>query len=449
MEKGNRYTAEITGCTTEGAGIARIDGIVVFVPNTLEGETCEIEVLKVKKSFAYARLVSVLKASEERIKSGCEYFPKCGGCSLWHMTYREELRIKETRVRDAIERIGGLSVPINTIIGAEAITCYRNKAQFPAGDGISGFYRSRSHDIVPSDRCLIQSEESDRLRHAVESWQKRFKIPHYDERRRRGLLRHIYVRNGRYKTLLTIVATGKIPHTDELIEEARKACANLGGVVLNINREDTNVILGEKYITLWGDGYSEDEMCNLRFRISPAAFYQVNHAQTEKLYAKATELALSNGAETALDLYCGIGTITLCLAKKLKKVIGVEVIPEAVADAKKNAEINGISNAEFICADAGEAAQKICGHGEKPDVIIVDPPRKGISPEVTDAMVKMEPKSIVYVSCDPATLARDLKELSEKGYTPVSATPVDMFPRTKHVETVVSLVRRNEKRTGQ
>ncbi len=441
MIKGNVYTVEIEGYSSEGAGIARIDGMAVFVPLALRGETCEIKILKVEKSFAYAKLMNVIEKSPHRVESECEYYPKCGGCSLWHMSYEEELRLKEERVASAISRIAGLDIPILPIIGADNIHRYRNKAQFPAGNGCeSGFYRTRSHDIVPSSVCLIQSEVADSLRAAVHSWQKKFGIPSYDEKSGKGVLRHVYVRNGDGGALLCLVVTKKPDHTDELVHAVRAACPSVCGIMLNINRKNTNVILSDEYISLWGERELSDTLCGNTFLISPAAFYQVNHAQTEKLYETAVNLALSGKAESALDLYCGIGTITLVLAKKVAHVIGVEVVPEAIENAKENARRNGIENAEFFCADAGEAAKRLAERGERPDVIVVDPPRKGLSPDVISAIKEMAPKTLVYVSCDPATLARDLKLLCEDGsFEAISAQPVDMFPRTKHCEVVCAL----------
>ncbi len=443
MIKGDVFTVKIENYTSEGAGIARIDGMAVFIPLALRGEVCEIMILKVEKSFAYAKLIRVIEDSSERVESECKYYPKCGGCTMWHMTYDEELAIKEEHVRSCIERIAKSDAPVLPIIGADDIHRYRNKAQFPCGsDFASGFYRPRSHDIVPSEACLIQSEAADAVRRAVHEWQRMYNIPSYDEKSGKGILRHIYVRNGEGGALVCLVVTKNVQNTDELVPLLKSACPDVCGLVLNINKKNTNVILGDKYITVWGRGELSDSLCGNTFEISPAAFYQVNHAQTEKLYDIATSLALSEGAETVIDLYCGIGTITLALARKAKKVIGVEVVPQAIENAKMNAKKNGLANTEFFCADAGEAAKMLASRGERPDAIVVDPPRKGISEDVISAIGEMAPKTLVYVSCDPATLARDIKLLEEKeGYRAISVQPVDMFPRTKHVETVVLLSR--------
>ena len=441
MKKGDLHTVEIAAYTSEGAGIARIDGMAVFIPQALRGETCEIMILKVEKSFAYAKLIRVLKESPARVEPECELYPKCGGCTMWHMSYEEELSVKEEHVRSCIERIAKVDAPVLPIIGADDIHRYRNKAQFPVGGAcVSGFYRPRSHDIVPSENCIIQSELADKVRAVVHEWQKECGISSYDEKNGRGILRHIYVRNGEGGALLTLVVTKEPKNADKLISRITSECPEVCGIVLNINKKNTNVILGDKYRTIFGNGALRDTLCGNEFSISPAAFYQVNHAQTEKLYDIATELALKNGARYILDLYCGIGTITLSLARRAERVIGVEVVPQAIEDAKKNCVLNGIENAEFICADAGEAAEMLANRGEKPDAIVVDPPRKGLAPEVVSEIKKMSPETVVYVSCDHATLARDLKMFEEGGeYKTVSVQPVDMFPRTKHVECVVLL----------
>ncbi len=443
MIKGDIFTVKIEGYTSEGAGIARIDGMAVFIPLALRGEVCEIMILKVEKSFAYAKLIRVIEGSPERVESECEYYPKCGGCTMWHMTYAEEMKVKEEHVRSCIERIAKSSAKILPIIGSDDIHRYRNKAQFPcAHDFSSGFYRPRSHDIVPSETCLIQSEVADSVRAVVHSWQRVCNIPSYDEKSRKGILRHVYVRNGEGGALVCLVVARKPSDTDKLIKMLTAEIPSVCGIVLNINTKNTNVILGDKYINLWGEAELSDSLCGNSFSISPAAFYQVNRKQTEKLYDVAVTLATSDGAETALDLYCGIGTITLALAKKLKKVIGVEVVPQAIENAKENAKKNGLENTEFFCADAGEAAQMLAKRGERPDAIVVDPPRKGLSPDVISAIGKMSPRTLVYVSCDPATLARDIKLFEEnEGYTAVSVQPVDMFPRTKHCEVVCTMRR--------
>jgi len=442
MIKGDVFTVKIDGYTSEGAGIARVDGMAVFVPLAMRGEECEIMILKVEKSFAYAKLIRVIESSPERVESECAHYPKCGGCTMWHMTYSEELRVKEEHVRSCIERIAKSDAPVLPIIGADDICRYRNKAQFPCGGNFeSGFYRTRSHDIVPSGTCLIQSAEADTVRRAVHEWQRMYNVPSYDEKSGQGILRHIYVRNGEGGALLTLIVTKPPRNMDKLTKLLEEECPEVCGVVLNINKKNTNVILGDKYITVSGEGKLYDTLCSNSFSISPAAFYQVNHAQTEKLYNTATTLALSGGAKYILDLYCGIGTITLSLARQAERVIGVEVVPQAIEDAKQNCKLNGITNAEFICADAGEAATLLAKRGEKPDAIVVDPPRKGLSPDVIAQIKKMAPETVVYVSCDPATLARDLKIFCEdNSYSVTSVQPVDMFPRTRHVETVVLLV---------
>ncbi len=447
MQKNEKYTVKIDAYTSEGAGIARIDGMVVFVPCALVGEECEILILKVTKSVAYAKLLNVIKASSERVEPACPLFPKCGGCDLWHMSYEEELKLKEQRVRDALSRIGGLDVPVLPIVPSNKTERYRNKAQFPCGDGeegaVSGFYRSHSHDIVPSANCVIQSELADRVRACVAKWQNEYKISSYNEKTGSGFIRHVYVRSGKGGALLCLIAARRPKNLDKLCELLKKECPEVSGAVLNINSENTNVILGKSFEPLFGKPYVEDSLCGIDFKISPAAFYQVNHDMAERLYEKATDFILKSGAETALDLYCGIGTISLVMAEKLKKVIGVEVVPQAIEDAKVNAVLNGMENTEFICADAGKAAKMLLERGERPDAILVDPPRKGLSEDVIEIIKELAPKTLVYVSCDAATLARDLKILCDGAYKAISATPVDLFPRTRHVECVC-LLEKNE-----
>ncbi len=443
MKKGDIFTVEITGYTSDGAGIARVSGMAVFVPLALCGETCEIMILKVEKSFAFAKLIGVIKESPERRESECKYFPKCGGCDLWHMSYEEELKFKHERVQSVISRIAGLDVKVSPVIGADTLYRYRNKAQFPVNEGKSGFYRPRSHDIVPSSECLIQSEVSDKIRALVHAWQEEHGISSYNERTGKGILRHIYVRSGKGGAILCLVVTKRPDKLQKLWDKLLEECHEVAGLVTNINNKNTNVILGNKYISEFGESSLSDELYGNRFSISPAAFYQVNHDQTEKLYSLTVNLATQNGVESILDLYCGIGTITLALAKRAKRVIGVEIVPQAIEDAKKNAAINGTKNAEFICADATPAAAMLEKRGEKPDAVVVDPPRKGLSAEVIETIKKMSPRTVVYVSCDPATLARDLKIFTENGdYEVMSVQPVDMFPRTKHVECVVQLCRK-------
>jgi len=448
LKKNQVYETEFTGYTSEGLGVARIDGMAVFAPKAIRGERCKVKILKVGKNVAYAKIEEVLTPSEHRVKPQCAYAGLCGGCAFQHMDYEEECSLKAQRVLDALTRIGGMELDGIEILGAKETGSYRNKAQFPVGllDGKAnaGFFRQRSHQVIPVERCGIQSEDADKIRAATVQWMRRYRVPVYDETAHAGLVRHIYVRCG-FKTgqvLACIVANGeKLPKEEKLVEMLRDAVPNLTTVVLSIHKKQGNAVLGDQFRTLWGEGTIEDELCGLRFRLSPRSFYQVNRDQAERLYEKAIALADLDETKTALDLYCGTGTITLCMARYAGSVIGVEIIEAAIRDAKENAERNGIANARFFCADAGEAVKRLAAEGTKPDVIMVDPPRKGISQDVIDAMVEMAPERIVYVSCDPATLARDVKLLEERGYRAVHAEAVDLFPRCAHVESIVLLCR--------
>ena len=445
------HTLEITGYTAEGMGVARLEGRVVFVPGTIRGETWQVQLLKVKTAVAWGRGVKLLLPSPERREPDCPLAGRCGGCQYRHMSYREELEAKGQRVQDALARVGGVSLALPPVLGAEDPLRYRNKVQFPVARekrGLAvGYYRARSHDVLDVEDCLLQPESVTALRRAFKGWMERFQVPAYDEGSRTGLIRHLYVRTNRAgEALCCVVANGKrIPRAPELAEALRQAVPALAGLVLNVNTRDTNVILGPDYRTIWGRDFLEEELCGMTFRLSVPSFFQINRAQTERLYQKALELAGLTGTETVLDLYCGIGTISLALARRAGQVIGAEIVPEAVADAQANARRNGVPNVRFLCGDAGQAAFQLAQEGIRPQVICVDPPRKGLAPEVPEVLASMAPERIVYVSCDPATLARDVKRFAALGYQTVSAQAVDLFPRTQHVETVVLLGRKFEK----
>lgn len=451
MQKNKTYSVEITGLTAEGAGVARIDGQVVFVPGVIPDERCEIRIDHVGRTCAYGSLVRVEKPSEHRVTPECESFGHCGGCVFWHMDYACELEQKKRRVQDALFRIGGVHFPDLQITGSDSVYGYRNKVQFPvqchSGKPVAGFYKAGTHTVIPITDCKIQPETAETIRLAVLSWMEQEHAPAYDERTHTGVVRHIYLRCGvkTGQTLVCLIANcAELPKKKSLVQAIRAAKPDVTGIVVNYNTKKGNVILGDRFETLYGDGYLEDTLLGLTFRLSPAAFYQVNHDQAERLYEKAIEYANFTGCETALDLYCGSGTITLCLAKHVKTVYGVEIVPAAIQDAKENARRNSITNAEFFCADAGQAAIKFAADGIKPDVIVVDPPRKGVSEDVIEAMASMAPSRIVYVSCDPATLARDIARLREKGYEAKKAHCFDLFPRCAHVETVALLEREKQ-----
>lgn len=442
LEKGSVYTAVIDGYSSEGLGIARVNGAVVFVPHAVRGEEIDLRITKVMKTSCAGEIVKIHNPSPERMEPECPYAGKCGGCAYRHLTYPEELWAKRQRVQDALTRIGGLELTVEEILGTKNPEHYRNKSQYPVGaDGSIGFFQARTHKVVPIRRCLIQTEAADRTAQAVGEWMRRYKISAYDETTGKGLVRHVCVRvNRKGESLCCVVVNGnKVPREPELAAYVTAAVPHTVGVLLNSNTRRGNVVLGDKYRTLFGRNYLMDTLCGLEFKLSMPSFYQVNRDQAEVLYGKALEFAGLTGNETVLDLYCGIGTITLCLAKAAKRVIGAEIVPPAIRDAKENALRNHIENAEFFCGDAADIAAKLESDGLRPDVVTVDPPRKGLAPEVIASVAAMGPEKVVYVSCDPATLGRDVKIFREFGYEAKRAAAVDMFPGTAHVETVCLL----------
>lgn len=449
MEKNKIYRAEIIGYSGDGSSIARIRDMVVFVPGGAVGDQCDIRIVKIAKNYAFGRIERIIISSKHRIEPECPHATKCGGCCYWHLDYEEELRAKSKKVQDALQRIGGVKMEPEVVCGSDQIYHYRNKAQYPVGRNdngiITGFYRARSHDIIPMEHCLIQTELADELARCVRNWMETYNVAPYNETTHNGLIRHIYVRTG-FATgqvlLCLITKSAKIPAAGALIAATRKTVPGLCGIVLNVNKKTGNTILGDKYITLWGNNTLEDILCGNRFQISPAAFYQVNRAQAERLYESVLEYANLDQTKTALDLYCGAGTITLALARDAKAVIGTEIIPQAVENARENAVRNHIDNVEFICADAGQTAMLLASQDMHPDVIVVDPPRKGIDQSTINAIGQMTPQRVVYVSCDPATLARDIKLLGEQGYQLKKYKVYDLFPRTFHVETVALLTKK-------
>lgn len=446
IKKNDTAELEITEMTGQGSGIGRLDGMAVFVPMTAVGDIINAKILKVKKNYAFAKVESIIKPSESRIEADCDCYSKCGGCVFRHISYDEELKIKHRRVYDALKRIGKIEdFQMNEIVGCEEPNSYRNKSQIPIGKDkennvIMGFYGSHSHRIVGNGECMLHPKEFDDIVRIVKEWINRYKIDVYDEITHRGLLRHLYLRHGKRsgELMVCMVINGNdMPFKQELIERLTDYSDKIKSIVLNINKDKTNVVLGKKCITVYGNNCITDELCGLRFNISPLSFYQVNRDQTEKLYGIAAEYANLSGKEFLIDLYCGTGTIGLSMAHKAKRVLGIEIIPQAIENAKENAKNNNIENAEFICSDASGAAEKLSKDNVEPDVVIVDPPRKGCDGIVIDSVCKMSPKRVVYVSCDPETLARDLAIFEEKGFKVKEVTPVDMFPRTQHVETVV------------
>lgn len=442
LVKNQIYTAEILGYSSEGLGIARIGGQVVFVHDAIAGEVCDVLVMKVLKNTAFGKAVAWKAVSPHRREPDCPYYRQCGGCAFRHMDYAEELRAKGQRVQDALTRLGGSGVTVEEILGAAEPLHYRNKSQYPvSADGKVGFYRARTHQVTDLSTCLIQKPQADAAASALRRYMAEHHVPGYDEKTGTGLVRHLYVRtNAKGQSLICVVANGeKLPREDALVEAMRQAVRSAVGVVLNVNTRRGNVILGDRYRTLWGQDTLTDTLCGHTFRLSIPSFYQVNREQAEVLYRKAVEYAGLTGAELVLDLYCGAGTITLTMADRAKRVIGAEIVAPAVENARENAAANGVKNAEFFCGDAGDIAAHLAAESLRPDVICVDPPRKGLAPEVIDAMAEMAPKRIVYVSCDPATLGRDVKLLAQRGYQATRAAAVDLFPGTAHVETVCLL----------
>ena len=445
--KNQIYETVISDYTSEGQGVAKIEGCAVFIPNAIFGERVRVRIEKAQKTWAAGKIVEVLERSPHRINRECPVAKLCGGCDFHHMDYAEETRLKAERVRACLNRMGGECLEEMPILAAPTCHGYRNKAQYPVSShknrAFAGFFRAGTHQVIENDRCLILPEEMDRVKNMVIDHMNRFRIPAYDETAHTGLVRHIYVRRGAVseQVLVCLAVNGrKLPHAPELIENL-KTIPGFTTLVLSVNTKKGNVVLGDEFITLYGPGTIEDTLCGLIFRLSPRSFYQVNHHQAQRLYRAAIEQAAITKEDTVLDLYCGVGTITLAMAGAAGKVIGVEVVPQAVEDARENAKRNGIENAEFFCGDAGQAALELEMQGIKADVVVVDPPRKGLNADTIEALSRFAPRRIVYVSCDPATLARDVALLKERGYVLKNAMAADLFPRCAHVESILCLVR--------
>lgn len=452
MKKDEIVTVTIEDMSSEGLGVGRSDGLTLFVKDTVIGDTAEVKIMKMKKTYGYARLIRLIRPGKDRIPAPCPVAKQCGGCQIQAMSYEAQLRFKENKVRGNLQRIGKFdNPPMEPIIGMQEPFRYRNKAQFPVGRDrnghlIAGFYAGRTHTIVESRDCLLGDKVNEKILNLVLEHMETHGISPYDETTGQGLVRHIMTRTG-FQTgqiMVCIVVNGdSLPVGDALAAELAQI-PGMTSITLNINKENTNVILGKKIITLWGQDYIEDMIGSVRFRISPLSFYQVNPVQTEKLYGKALEYAGLTGKETVWDLYCGIGTISLFLAQRAKKVYGVEIVPEAIRDAKQNAALNDICNAEFFTGKAEEVLPDMYAReGISADVIVVDPPRKGCEKSVLDTMIKISPRRIVYVSCDSATLARDLQYLCANGYSLEKVCPVDMFGNSVHVESVAKLSHKN------
>ncbi len=447
LKKNDIITLTVTDLTNEGMGVAKHEGYVLFVPKTAVGDVISARVVKTLTSHGFAKCEAILSPSPDRTSVDCSVFSKCGGCLFRHITYEAELAIKKSWVDAHFKRIGKLDIECDTILPSPSETGYRNKAQIPCGKDsggrpVFGFFAPHSHRIIPCDACLLQPPFYTDITKTVEAWMKDNQIEPYDEETHRGILRHLFLRDGRVsgEIMVCLVAnTDKLPHADKLVRALLATNSNIASIILNVNRKPGNEILGQTCHTLYGKDGITDTLCGLSFDIAPLSFYQVNHDGAEVLYRTAADFAALSEDDILLDLYCGVGTIGLSMAKKAKKLIGVEVIPAAVENAAKNAKKNGIENAEFICADAGKAAETLAADGVRPDVVVIDPPRKGCGEDVISAMQKMSPRRIVMVSCNSATAARDCARLAEIGYLPEKMRAVDMFPRTGHVETVCLL----------
>ncbi len=446
--KNQIYETTITDYTAEGQGVAHIEGCAVFIPNAIAGERVRVRIEKAQKTWAAGKMVEILEKSPHRVNRECPVAKLCGGCDFWHMDYEEETRLKADRVKTCLNRMGGENLEEVPILSAPTCHGYRNKAQYPVsskkGKAYAGFFKAGTHEVIENKRCLILPQEMDTVKDMVIDHVNQFRIPVYDEVAHKGLLRHIYVRRGVVsgQVLVCLVLNGnKLPKVEILIEKLKKL-PGFTTLVLSVNTKKGNAVLGDEFITLYGPGYIEDTLCNLNFRLSPRSFYQVNHHQAQRLYEAAIAQAEITKEDLVLDLYCGVGTITLAMASAAGKVLGVEVIPQAVEDARDNARRNSIENAEFFCGDAGQAALELENQGIHPDVVVVDPPRKGLNADTIEALHRMSPKRIVYVSCDPATLARDVALLKERGYTVKNAMAADLFPRCAHVESVICLSRK-------
>lgn len=442
---GKHYTVNIEGYNSDGDGVARIGGEVVFIPGTAKGDECEIKIVNTRSKYAWGELEKVNKTSSDRIDCGCEAYPLCGGCALRHINYDAELLLKAQRVTDAFERIGGICIELEGITGAPKIERYRNKALYPVrrmrGENVAGFYRRASHDIVSSDDCILESKISVDVLNVVLEYMKKYNVRAYDEKSSSGIIRHVYVRTSRNDTAIVCIVSTKpvLPAQDKIIELLREKVPQVRGVLLNLNTRRDNVILSGRSKTLWGDGYIKETLLGKDFILSADSFFQINPDQTENLYKCAGEFL--GTCRELLDLYCGVGSIGISLSDHADHVMGVEIVPQAVEDAQRNANINGLNNISFLCADAGEAAQKLCDEGKRPDAIIVDPPRKGLDSQCIEAIVKMSPEKLIYISCNPATQARDCAILAKHGYNIDRLRAFDMFPRTSHVETVVLMSR--------
>ncbi|MBD7938950.1 23S rRNA (uracil(1939)-C(5))-methyltransferase RlmD [Cytobacillus sp. Sa5YUA1] len=447
VKKNDYIDVTFEDLTHEGAGVAKVDGYPLFVPNALPGEKAQIKVLKTSKGYGFGKLIETYEESPYRVTAPCPIYKECGGCQLQHLSYEGQLLAKQKQVRDVLTRIGKLeNVTVHPTLGMSDPWRYRNKSQVPIGEHegglIGGFYQQRSHQIIDMKSCLIQQEKNDEVIQKVKDICNKNGVRAYDEQRHKGDLRHIMARYGLVTGDVMIVLVTKskdLPNRKKIIADITENIAGVKSIVQNVNNKKTNVIMGDETRVLWGQEVIYDYIGDVRFAISARSFYQVNPEQTKVLYDKALEYAALTGKEEVIDAYCGIGTISLFLAQKAKFVFGVEIVPEAIEDAKRNAELNNITNANFAVGKAEEIIPAWYEKGHKADVLVVDPPRKGCDEALLQTIIDMKPKKVVYVSCNPGTLARDLRVLEDGGYRTVEVQPVDMFPQTTHVEAVAKL----------
>lgn len=450
IQKNEIIEGKVIDLTHEGHGVVKLDRYPIFVPNALINETIEFKVIKVKKNFAIGKLIEIKKESEERVEPPCVYYHKCGGCQLQHMTYQAQLNMKKEQVVNLFHRKADFKdTIIHDTIGMDNPWFYRNKSQVPVGKNnenkvITGFYRQRSHDIIDMDECLIQDNMHQDVLNQLKLWFNELNISIYNERKKQGLMRHVVIRTGHHsRELMVVFVTNgkKFKQSDVLTEKLVAAFPEIVSVKHNVNDTHSNVIMGETSYTLYGKDEIQDTLSDVTFKISDQSFYQINSIQTEKLYQRAIEYAELKGEETILDTYCGIGTIGLYMAPKAQHVYGVEIVPEAIADAKQNATLNQFENTTFVCGKAEEVILKWKAQGIKPDVVMVDPPRKGCDETFLETLLELNPRKIVYISCNPSTQQRDAQQLAQQ-YKLTQITPVDMFPHTTHVETVAQFERR-------
>ena len=453
LKKNDEITLTIDAMTAEGSGIGRHEGLAVFVPNTAVGDTVLCHIIKAKKNYAVGKAFKIFTPSPDRVEPDCPVAAQCGGCCFRHVSYEAELRYKRQRVEDAFSRIAHLDAEVLPVLGPPDTLRYRNKAQFPVQldrdqNPTFGFYAQNSHRVVPCEDCLLQPALFGDVLTVVRDWIIRRGITVYDEETRSGLLRHVYIRQGHYskQLMVCLVVNGapsvSVPRVSFLTDALKETIPGFVSLSVNYNPSKTNVILGREEEVLYGDGYMEDTLLGRTFRVSPQSFYQVNTPQAEVLYSLAADHAGLTGEEVLLDLYCGTGTIGLTMADRCKHLYGVEIVADAVEDARRNAAANGVTNATFLCGDAADAAARLKADGVKADVVLVDPPRKGLSEQLIETIADLDPQRVVYISCDPATLARDCARFADKGWhIAAPVRPVDLFPRTAHVESVVLLTK--------